>query len=151
MLRDAYWWLWRFYGSWVSPHRWFRRARLFWQRGTRGFADEDVWSFDSYLTDIIVQGVAKLRENNIGYPASIIEDDALGVVIDDDRENMDKWKAILSKIIRGFVARKMIADLDYYGGEMVENKVTRQLLARLEAERDEGMALFAKWFDALWD
>ena len=154
MLRDLYWWLWRFYHSWVSPHRWFRRLRVFWQRGTRGFSDEDTWSFDDYLTMVIVQGVNRLRQSKIGYPAGLLDDSAcaMGQVLDDeDAANMAKWHGILDQIVRGFCARQMLTNLDQYTFENGEPHLNEALQARLEAERDEGMKLFVTWFDALWD
>ena len=46
-----------------------RRAIVaFWQRGIRGWADEDTWSFDHYLARVIAEGLRHLDQVKHGVP-----------------------------------------------------------------------------------
>lgn len=46
----------------------YRKARWFIQRGRRGWADCDVWSFDWYITKVMSQGIARLADVDHGWP-----------------------------------------------------------------------------------
>lgn len=48
--------------------RWLLEAKWFWQRGRRGWADCDTWSFDWYLAGVIAGGLEHLRTRTHGYP-----------------------------------------------------------------------------------
>lgn len=37
-----------------------REIKWFYQRGTRGYSDRDLWSFDNYLADVISSGIKEL-------------------------------------------------------------------------------------------
>lgn len=45
-----------------------RKIVRFWQRGRRGWADEDVWSFDDYITRVMAEGIAHLADTDHGWP-----------------------------------------------------------------------------------
>lgn len=83
---------------WIKVHHWRDAKRLrfgmkyndfrwFIQRGRRGYADCDLWSFDTYLADVISKGVIHLRDTTHGYPMDLSE---------------DKWTEILTTISEGF-------------------------------------------------
>ena len=38
------------------------------QRANRGYADHDVWSFDTYLAGVMAGGLRELAAHNIGHP-----------------------------------------------------------------------------------
>src|SRR4051812_15827976 len=59
------------------------------QRIERGFSEEDTFSFDYYLANVIAGGVARLRERGLGHPAEI---------------TFEEWMAVLAKIEKGFAA-----------------------------------------------
>ena len=100
------------------------RARMMWQRARRGYSTEDCWSLDHHLARVTVAGVARLREWAHGYPQEV--------------GSIEAWDAILAQIQDGFQA---FLDTDGWwntGGDEEQ---------RFKA----GMALYAKWFGALWD
>jgi len=45
-----------------------RPVRKFIQRGIRGWSDEDVWGFDTYINRITAEGLLRLAETSHGYP-----------------------------------------------------------------------------------
>jgi hypothetical protein len=45
-----------------------RDARMFIQRGRRGFCDEDVWGFDCYIARVMSSGIARLADTDHGWP-----------------------------------------------------------------------------------
>lgn len=157
MYRKTYW---RFYTS--LPMEIYTWIKHFIQRGSRGFADCDCWSIDSYLCEIIPNMLRQLKRNTHGYPANLTE---------------EKWNEILDKIIAGFEAGKRLQNMDNWemneGNELVttpheENphlariswtnpwseeqiKHFRELDEKDEKAFDEGMGLFVKFFFSLWD
>lgn len=102
-----------------------RPVRRFVQRGRRGWADQDVWSFDTYLAEVISGGVEYLRVGH-SYPGEMPEDEWDG----DD--------GILHQIGSGFH--------DY-----VDGKFTWDDDDPGYAKFNESMALFVKWYGHLWD
>lgn len=99
-------------------------VRSFIERGRRGWSICDVWAIDYYLDRIIPEMVERLRQTGHGCPSELDE---------------EQWNAILAKIVAGFKAHaKMMAEVLYDDAE-------------LQAEIDEGMALFIKWYSHLWD
>ena len=50
------------------PRRAYRRTKTFYQRGKRGYAEEDVWSLDVYLARVISAATADLRDISHGFP-----------------------------------------------------------------------------------
>jgi len=122
--------------------------KYFIQRGIRGYSDEDLWDFHSYLCDIISIGVKELAKNHYGCP---------GDLYDKTRKNDEcwKWRETLETIIKGFEAAKeldrgcMIKKILKDGAYTMEfdKKKAQQLTKKFE----EGMKLFAKHFMGLWD
>ncbi len=48
---------------------WLRRTfKYFWQRGYRGWAENDTWGLDSYLTKVIYESIDYLASYTNGYP-----------------------------------------------------------------------------------
>lgn len=104
------------------------------ERYTQGFSTYDWWGFDSYLSFVIIGGLKKFIADGNGYPGTL--------------ESKDEWDAILETMIEGFEASETLKDLSIldYGTEEYEHH-QRQL----GAVRDEGFALFTKWYSHLWD
>jgi hypothetical protein len=50
---------------WDTP----KRVKWFFQRGWRGYADYDCWSFDNYLAKVIAGGLRDIAKHAHGYPA----------------------------------------------------------------------------------
>lgn len=70
-----------------SPAAYARRAKAFWQRGRRGWADADVWSLDTYLAPLISGAVTCLRDNLHSYPPDM---------------TFEEWERTLTEIVEGF-------------------------------------------------
>lgn len=127
----------------------FREIKYFIQRGRRGFSDQDCWSFDDYLCGIIIGGLRRLKDKNNGCPSEFF---------DAYRKNNEckRWDDTLETMAQGFEAHRLLKEgayqlrlrkkkteyaieLDFMTGEQRKKKA------------DEGMALFMKFFGALWD
>jgi len=138
--KKIYYWFYRVFNSAV----YFLRLRLpcFFRRGKNGYSYIDVWSFDSYLCDVIIGGVKLLKENLHGAPHELFDDNA---------ENQTwKWEAVLDKIIEGFEAGRALIDMDYiHLGDTKETWMPKQ--EKLTAKFNEGMDLFKQYFFNLWD
>lgn len=107
------------------------------QRAERGWSYRDVWSLFDYLNDVIIGTVTHLRATEHGYPASLHGE---GEPSDTDTGS-EAWKAVLTKIIEGFEAAKVL------GNDFPEPDER----AALEAKFDEGFKLFHAWYFDLWD
>ena len=155
-LQEFGWTLWRLWKYTLHPHRLWREVKKFYQRGVRGWSDEDVWSFDYYLTRVIVGGLQRLKEDARGYPACLDPDselDVLGgrVLPDGDDGGVRRWNGLLQEMIAGFAADSLLRDDVVWtieGGTIHRN---HELEAKLNAIRDRGFALFKDYYGALWD
>lgn len=101
-----------------------RNIRDFIQRGKRGWSETDSWSIDYYLSRVISESVARLRERDIGYPSNL---------------EPDEWQEILCAISDGFRLHLKVYD-DIKEVTPAEKKKIHT------AKR-----LFVKYFEGLWD
>ena len=104
------------------------------ERATQGFSTYDWWGFDGYLSFVIIGGLKKFIRDGNGYPGSL--------------ESIDEWNVILEKMIAGFEAAEEIKNYDPPDFSLETYEV---FVAEKSAVRDEGMALFVKWYGDLWD
>ena len=108
---------------------WYQDLKLniyaFFQRGKRGWAYSDTWSFDNYLSKVISEGVSHLKKNTCGRPPHLSE---------------KKWDIILDDIVFAF-------DYNYKKMYEISIKSTDEDLRR----EKKGMKLFIKYFNNLWD
>ena len=111
----------------------FRRAKWFIQRGRRGWADCDIWDFDSYLCGVIAAGLERLKEECQGCPVEFWDEDAAG-------DECHKWRQVLETMIQGFKAHQLSLE-----------ETDRDRIAELEKTAEEGMDLFTKYMGYLWD
>jgi len=111
-----------------------RRIYWFFQRGYRGFGDNDTWDFNDYLSLIIPQGIKHLKKYSYGLP-TWTEDKS-------EKQAKKEWNEIQNKIIKAFeLAHRYInAEISC---KTWEKKYKKQY--------EEGMNLFRDWFFALWD
>lgn len=152
-------------------HRWVdkitgipREITWFIQRGRRGWADCDTWSFDSYLCKVISGGTRYLATHVHGCPHELYKDD-----------NCAKWDKILIEIAEGFEANLKIQNdevLDYsesdklYDNEKLldqnskwskkfmeirNSPKSKKLIKEHEVKFDRAIKLFHKYFNNLWD
>lgn len=91
-------------------------------RGRNGFAAEDAWNGDVYLTGVIGTMALNLRDHGSAYPDSL---------------TLDEWKDILTKIGEPLVA--------YATAKTQDPNSVNPGLAR------DALRLFAEWFDHFWD
>jgi hypothetical protein len=178
---DAYYATRRFflYNAWVNPARAYREIKWFIQRGRRGWADCDVWSLDNYLNGWLPNALRCLKEQKQGIPSSmfepedcIAEGDWQGNPSEEGMVRAEaRWDAIMDKMIVGFEAdersqnglyQEELGDypMDRPSGVAADTweKVKHDRHFAIEAlrERDrklaeEGMTLFIKHYQSLWD
>jgi len=98
-----------------------RRIYWFFQRGYRGYADNDTWDFDNYLATVIVGGLKQIKTYHQG---------------------LEPTNKELTIIIKGFEANlKMMDNL---------NPKSKEYLI-LKDKFHKGIVLFEKYFNYLWD
>jgi len=146
-----------------------RHIKWFYQRRTRGFDDTELWSLDQPLAKYILPRLKAFRNYPLhGYPGQLdepglIEDNQDG---DHHDHNFQIWLAVIDKMIiafeyilkgdddveTGFI-RGWVDDDGRFHSEKDEEKWQAYLK---EGERrqkiiTEGLQLFAKYFQNLWD
>lgn len=110
--------------------------RIYWlfQRGYRGYGDNDVWNFDNYLSIIIPQALKQLKKYNAGLPTWRKGKS--------EKLAKKEWIEIQNKIIKSFeLANKYIN----------ANITSKEWKEKYEKQYNEGMNLFKIWFFAFWD
>ena len=136
----------RYYGfyvwyNWLSDRP--RKIKSFFQRGFRGWADEDTWGFDLYLAKIISQGLKHLKKCQLGCPKDICNkyDNRKDLTQKQkDKLMIKEWKIKLDMIIRGFeIVPKLFEEKKYIKKE------------GYIYEFERGVDMFKKYFLDLWD
>jgi len=97
------------------------KIKSFFQRGYRGWADEDTWDFDYYLAKVIINGLKHLKKYSNG---------------------IEPTPEILDKIIEGFDCAILLVD---------EPGLDHQEKIFAEQIKNEGFDLFKKYFNYIWD
>ena len=125
-----------------------KEIKWFFQRGKRGWADCDIWSFDYYLSGIIINGLKQLKKDSYGCPSEFY---------DKTRTNDEcwKWKEILEEMIQGFEAAKTLNDCFFTkvvkkDGRLVK-KIDIEQEKQLTKKFERGISLFGKYYLGLWD
>lgn len=132
-----------------APSRW---VKWFFQRGWRGYSDRDAWSIDWYLNKWMPKAVRSLKDGN-GYPGGLFED-VYGITWSDDNpwrepttEETEKtwavWQDILERIALGFEAGYILEDDPSVWSTPKGEE--------LKAQKKDGLTLFIKYYDCLWD
>lgn len=68
IILNCKWLRWLIYNAKDVPHNFYRKCRRGWQRAYSGWADEDCWSLDYYLSKVIRDSVKRLRNHHCGFP-----------------------------------------------------------------------------------
>lgn len=114
------------YYLYYAPVRWldmsWRRVYWFFQRGFRGFGDNDTWDFDHYLATVISQGLKQIKKYHHGY---------------------EPTKKELQIIIDGFEANLKIINCNF-------NPKGKDYVI-LQTKFHKAMKLLEKYFNYLWD
>jgi len=131
--------------DYLNPKHYVRYAKGFWQRGTRGYAYSDLWSFDHYMASILVQALPTFKNShpdNISY--FILDKDAhllFDVVQESDvlQRAMDEWDAMIDNIVTILYTAYVDEDTSYH-------------LDAEEYEKVQGVMFdFAKYFGHFWN
>lgn len=89
------------------------------------FDESEMWSLDYTLASFILPRLQALREVKHGYPSEL--------------ETPEQWNDIMDKMIESFGL--IVNDESYPNGESLKNK----------PKIEEGLKLFAEYFQNLWD
>ena len=95
------------------------------QRTYQYFTNEELWSLDVTIAKFILPRLKRYKKHTDGYPGEL---------------TIKQWDGILDKMIFSFdfIATDKMWNVKNIGNEKMWKKV------------DEGLNLFAKWFNALW-
>lgn len=94
------------------------------QREERGWDDTEVWNLDYSISSFILPRLKVFRKIHHGHPSNLSE---------------NEWEEYLDKMILAFELNLSYEDL---ASDDLEEK---------ESEIKEGLALFAEYFNQLWD
>ncbi|MCG3203979.1 MAG: hypothetical protein KCHDKBKB_00656 [Elusimicrobia bacterium] len=149
---------WKYYilRPWEFVRDLYKDLRAIIQRGIRGWADCDTWSLDYHLSLWMPDALRFLKENKHGIPCEFA-----GKTAKDFKKGVKDWDKTMDKMIRGF-------EISYELGEMypklpenfdsLSEKEKHDFWIKHHKEMDklqkieqEGLQLFAKYFDNLWD
>lgn len=130
----------------------WRSCLTAYQRVTRKWADEDVWSIDYFLCDILPPMLEHLKKTKHGVPQKYIDkaNAARGRNVEmwdntpDEifQEAEEMFNASVDVIIQGFEAHKKLCDYEW------EDKDDRK---KLQETFEKGMVVFTEDFGNLWD
>ncbi|SRR5260221_3488339 len=131
---------------WILVGESYRRTKWVIQRGWRGYADCDGWSIDGYLSSWMPKAVRSLK-SAYGYPVQVYvelfpEDDLSTNAPAHSAIAHAKWHEILDTIALGFEAGKRICDYDFRGAKELDS---------LQAQLNEGLRFFSKYYLNLWN
>jgi len=115
----------------------FRQVLCFYQRGKRGWSDQDCWSFDQYLAKVISEATAYLQHKHYGHPADLTD---------------EEWTKILGQISYYFSlvdTENLWDNVDINDKKTLLNMADKEI-AQLE-EALKGFDLLKEHFYSLWD
>lgn len=144
--------LWDYAPGYALTHPWEgvfyggRHIKWAWQRVFRGWDDRVIWSIDYYLAEMLPTWLIVLKRNKHGVPSMMFsEDDFVGENYEVSDEVLElreaEYDAILHRIAKGFVAYRMMDDVEYKSETWYAYKSLHQ----------EGFELLQKYFGTLWD
>lgn len=147
-----------------APYRWMKsffrlpkEIKWCWQRMTRGWANSDTWSFDSYISKVIADALTYFADNLHSAPPEMFDETAYTTdgnhrIANRELHNQgfENWKICVGKMVAGFRAVEEIDNLDMKDFDNDYEAFTKKG-DEVEAKRIEGMNLFVKHFHALWD
>lgn len=124
-----------------------KKIQYFIQRGLRGYSDEDLWDFSSYLCEIIPPALRKLKSGT-GCPSDLWDKEA-------KNNECHKWAEMLEEMAQGFEAAEALNNCDFMMMTKTDNgwerKIDEAKMKLLTVKYDKGIGLFAKHFLDLWD
>ena len=114
------------------------QLKWWWQRRTRGFDDQELWDLSTSLSKYILPRLKAFREmERWGVPGSICtKHHATG-------GNAKEWNKIIDKMIWSF---EEVIDEKRFPKKMNPESIKKYI-----DRKQEGLDLFAKYFESLWD
>jgi hypothetical protein len=103
-----------------------RGLRLWWQRRTRGWSDDETWNLEHTAAKWLLPRLKRFKELNIAHPVELTADD---------------WDDILDKII---FSLEHVGCEDSWWGDL--DDWTQEKQDRIQ----EGLTLLGKWWMDLW-
>lgn len=107
------------------------------ERSVSGFSTYDWWNFCDYIAWVNIQALEKFKTGH-GFPSDLADVEYGG-----DGSGMEGWVTELDCMIDGFKAH-----LEIQNNWPLDDPEAQ---ARLKTTFEEGMALYAKRFQSLWD
>lgn len=103
---------------------------------TNDFFFEECWNLDATLSALILPRLIRFRDNHCGTPGCLFKYDEKGKILNEE-EGCQKWEKILDKMIWAFYLYISVGSL--YWTEEQKQQI------------NEGLKLFAEYFQSLWD
>lgn len=103
---------------------------------TNDFFFEECWNLDMTLSALILPRLIHFRDNHCGVPGCLFECDEKGNILNEE-EGCQKWEKILDKMIWAFYL--YISVDSFHWTEEQKQQI------------NEGLKLFAEYFQSLWD
>ena len=134
------------------------------QKLIRGYSDVDIWGLDTTITEFILSRLIIFRKKKkYSVPCSLEPEDCdipenvclnkTHATYKDIQKASEEWDKILDKMIWAFKYKKYSDDMDYpefccwnknYG-------LNKEKYQKLKEKESEGLRLFIKYYDNLWD
>ena len=111
----------------------FSSIRRFIERGRKGFCNEDLWSFDNWLSGLIARGLREFKKNCYSYP--------------NDIDNWDEWMSVLDEMIECF--EEQTRGISNFLPSSLETYKKRK--AHQREKLHKGFELLKKYYYDLWD
>jgi hypothetical protein len=151
-----------------SPSYEVKKLYWFFQRGFRGWASCDTWSFSGYIARVIKGGIKYLRDKKQGIPAEFFPEGMTHPEVEKVAE--ERWTVVLDEIIWSFDMADRVnnSDVHMYIESWTEEKNIEMAnslkelahkkgyepdhyMTKAEYERmQNGFQLFIKHFWSLW-
>jgi hypothetical protein len=121
--------------QWVAGDNNYDLEKHVAERAEQGFSTYDWWNFCDYIAWVNINALEKFK-TGAGYPG--------------DLSGMDEWVEILDQMIDGFKAAREISSLEYYLPKDTKEENDARYAAVI-ARKEKGLALYAEYFNSLWD
>ncbi len=112
-------------------------VRMWWQRLTRGYSDNEWYDLRSAAAQYILPRLKHLAEHGHGYHCTLPMVDMCDPTEAETAANMQAWAAILADVV---YAMEYLANEEAFADTVVD-----------EARVQRGCELLGRWFQALWD
>lgn len=126
----------------------FRNIKSFFQRGIKGYCDEDLWEIDSWFLKIMPKMLEEFKKKTNGWPDNLYN-------------SFEEYIADIDKLIKLFNIAKREPSENKYLDELISSNYKKGIFDKYINESDkiykqnknalkEAFELFYKLFDSLW-